>query len=329
VTPVELLREQQESTKLAKKANAKKARRAAKARAPRRRLEPSAPKQSIYANGLEWPTTIWLTLLHVMAIGCIFFFTWKGVILTLALGAITGCIGITMGFHRCLTHGSFGTYPWVRRALAFIGGLAGEGPAIMWVATHRKHHEFSDHEGDPHSPREGFWWSHMLWLAPYQGSEKQRELHERYAPDLLKDKWIVFISNTFILWHFVLGFALFAVGYFCWDLYTAWSFVFYGMFLRLIYVLHGTWLVNSATHMWGYRNYETTDDSRNLWWVALITYGEGWHNNHHAHQRMARHGHRWWEVDVTYGVICLLEKCGLAWNVIRDIPHRHNRQPSA
>ena len=120
------------------------------------------------------------------------------------------------------------------------------------------------------------------------------------------------------LWYML----LFAIGYFGWDTYTAISFVVWGMFVRLVYVLHVTWFVNSATHMWGYRNYETSDNSRNLWWVAVLAFGEGWHNNHHANQRMARQGHKWWEVDVTYWAILALEKVGLAWNVVKEIPKR-------
>jgi stearoyl-CoA desaturase (delta-9 desaturase) len=132
-----------------------------------------------------------------------------------------------------------------------------------------------------------------------------------------------FLDRTFILWHIGLGVVLFAIGYALSGTYMGMSLLVYGLFLRLVYVLHATWFVNSATHLWGYRNYETTDHSRNLWWVALLTYGEGWHNNHHAFQRMARHGHRWWEIDVTYGVILLLEKVGLAWNVVHEVPGSH------
>ena len=133
-----------------------------------------------------------------------------------------------------------------------------------------------------------------------------------------------FLHKTFIVWHFVLGLALWLVGYYCWDTYTAWSLVVWGMFVRMVCVLHVTWFVNSATHIWGYRNYETTDDSRNLWWVGLLAFGEGWHNNHHAYQRMARQGHQWWEVDVTYWTIWVMEKVGLAWNVVHKVP-QHTR----
>jgi fatty-acid desaturase len=289
--------------------------------APFERLEaderPATDAETRWAAGMDWPTVIWIAALHAGALAAPFFFTWKAVALTLFLGWLSGGIGICLGYHRLLTHGSFQTYRFVRRLIGLTGVLAGEGPPLTWVAVHRKHHIYSDHEGDPHSPRDGAWWSHMLWLTPKRTTEEKNELFTRYAPDLLKDPFMRMLDSTFLLWHFVLGGILFAIGYFGWDLYTAWSFVVYGTFVRMVYVLHVTWFVNSATHMWGYRNYETSDDSRNLWWVGLLAYGEGWHNNHHAYQRMARHGHRWWEIDVTYLAICLMERVGLAWNVVR------------
>ncbi|HEY4310340.1 MAG TPA: acyl-CoA desaturase [Pirellulales bacterium] len=321
MTPVEILKQKKKLQKAKRDRN--RLRKGQPVRSSVARDAASAEaRANRWSRGYDWPVIVWITLLHVGAIGALFCFTWKGLALGFALAWITGVIGITLGYHRYLTHGSFTTYPWVRRTLAFIGGLAGEGSALMWVAVHRKHHEFSDHEGDPHSPREGFWWSHMIWLVPNRGGEYQKQLFQRYAPDLYKDPVMRFLDKTFIVWHILLGVTLFAVGYYGWDLYTACSFVAYGMFLRLVYVLHITWFVNSATHMWGYRNYETTDDSRNLWWVGLLAYGEGWHNNHHAFQRMARHGHRWWEFDMTYGVIVAMEKLGLAWNLVRDVPER-------
>ena len=196
----------------------------------------------------------------------------------------------------------------------------------MWVANHRKHHMFSDKEGDPHSPRDGKWWSHMLWFMP---ALEARRLRRDGRPAMLPT-WPriaacgsctrCFCPRT-CCWRRLCS----RVGYFGWDAYTGWSFVVWGMFVRLIYVLHVTWFVNSASHIWGYRNYETTDDSRNLWWVGLLAFGEGWHNNHHAYQRMARQGHKWWEVDVTYWAICVLEKLGLAWNVVHEFPRVPSR----
>jgi stearoyl-CoA desaturase (delta-9 desaturase) len=142
------------------------------------------------------------------------------------------------------------------------------------------------------------------------------------------DRVLVFLDKTFVLWNVLFGVVLYGLGYLLGGNFMGWSLVFWGMFVRLVYVLHSTWFVNSATHMWGYRNYKTTDNSRNLWWVALLTYGEGWHNNHHAFPRMANHGHRWWEFDVTFRTIRLLEMLGLAWNVV-DYRHAHRRQESS
>jgi stearoyl-CoA desaturase (delta-9 desaturase) len=156
----------------------------------------------------------------------------------------------------------------------------------------------------------------MFWLAyTLQGEERERHVR-RWAPDLAKDKAINWIAAMFLPSHFILGFILLGAGYALGGWPMAASFVVYGIFVRLVLVLHATWLVNSASHIWGYKNYETTDDSRNNWLVAIFTYGEGWHNNHHAYPRMAPHGHKWWEFDVTYNVIRLMKLTGLAWNVV-------------
>jgi fatty-acid desaturase len=278
--------------------------------------------------GISWPTVIWIGMVHVLALIAPFFFSWPALITCIALAVITGSFGVCMGYHRLLTHKSFQTYRPIRWLLAMLGGLSGEGSALMWVANHRKHHAFSDHEGDPHSPKDGSWWSHMLWFMPNFGRKWHRELFERYAPDMLKDKMIVVLHYMFLPTHLACAAILYLMGYFgpeSWGLgsnWAGWSMIFWGLGVRMVYVLHVTWFVNSATHLWGYRNYETTDNSRNLWWVGLLAFGEGWHNNHHAYQRVARQGHRWWEVDMTYWAIWLMEKVGLAWDVIRvkDIP---------
>ena len=264
------------------------------------------------------PNIIWLAILHVGALAALlpYFFSWQGVVLMFFLHWLTGGIGICLGFHRLLTHTSFKTYGPVRWTIAWLGGLAGEGSALDWVANHRKHHACSDLEGDPHSPLDGGWWSHIFWLAWQYPNDEMEPHHKRWAPDLARDKGIQFLDKTFLLWHIVLTAALFAIGYFSSGLQMACSLVVWGVFLRLCLVLHATWFVNSASHMWGYRNYTTTDQSRNNWWVALITYGEGWHNNHHAFPRMAAHGHRWWEVDVTFTAIRCLRAVGLAWDVV-------------
>ncbi len=287
--------------------------------ASRKRLDP-IDMSNRWKNGIDWVVCVFMVLVHVLALGAFYFFTWKGVALLFIFGWLTGGIGVTLGFHRMFTHGSFQTYKPIRWLIASIGQLSGQGSAIVWVANHRKHHMFSDQEGDPHSPRDGKWWSHMLWFTPHIGSVKERELATRYAPDMLKDPMMHILHYMFLPMQFVFGGALFLAGCYGWDTFTGWSFVFWGVLLRLVYVWHVTWFVNSATHIWGYRNYETSDDSRNLWWVGLLAYGEGWHNNHHAYQRMARHGHKWWEFDLTYATICLMEKLGLAWNVVHEVP---------
>jgi fatty-acid desaturase len=276
--------------------------------------------EDAWKKGYDWPVVIWIAVVHLGALAAPFFFTWKALGICAFLCWFTGSLGVCMGYHRYLTHGSFATYKPVRWLLAFIGGLSGEGSALTWVANHRKHHMFSDKDGDPHTPRDGRWWSHMLWFMPDFGHKHHATMLARFAPDLAKDPMMRFLHKMFLPSHVITGLILFAVGYFGWDTYTAWSFVIWGMFVRLVYVLHVTWFVNSATHLWGYRTYETTDDSRNLWWVGILAFGEGWHNNHHAYQRMAKAGHKWWEIDVTYWAILALEKVGLAWNVVKEVP---------
>jgi stearoyl-CoA desaturase (delta-9 desaturase) len=273
-----------------------------------------------WRNGLEWPAVLWIGLIHVGALAAPFCFTWAGLWTALALSWVTGGLGICLGFHRLLTHGSFTTYKPIRGMLALFGTLAGEGPPVMWVAAHRKHHLHSDQDGDPHSPRDGGWWSHVLWMLPRYGSQHWSDLYRRFAPDLLKDPFMRLLNRTFLWWHLGLAVILLAAGWLAAGWQMGVSLVVWGLFVRLVFVLHVTWCVNSASHMWGYRNYETDDDSRNNWWVGLLAYGEGWHNNHHAYQRSARHGHRWWELDATYAVIWLMERCGLAWNVSRIPP---------
>lgn len=279
-------------------------------------------KKNPWENGISWTTVGWIGFAHVGALFAPFCFTWQGLITFVVLSWFTGCIGVTLGYHRLLTHGSFMTYKPVRWFLAMCGGLSGEGSALSWVANHRKHHVLSDKDGDPHSPRDGALWSHMLWFTPLESAQGFKDLTERWAPDMARDRVIVALHYLFMPIHIAFGAALMAIGYFVWNWEVAVSMLVWGMFLRLVYVYHITWFVNSATHIWGYRNYETSDNSRNLWWVGLLAFGEGWHNNHHAFQRMAKHGHRWWELDQTWWVIQGMEKLGLAWKVVKEISPR-------
>ncbi|MGC4005141.1 MAG: fatty acid desaturase [Pirellulales bacterium] len=285
--------------------------------------DPQAPWQS----GVDWPIVAWIAMVHVGACLALFpyFFSWEAVIFTVVTTWISASWGICMGYHRLLTHGSFQTYRPIRWALALLGSLTGEGSALTWVSNHRLHHQFSDKDGDPHSPRHGNMWSHMLWFMPNQGRKWKDDLYQRFSPDLYRDPVMRALDKLFLPIHWVVGMGLFFGAYAIWgDWQMAWSFVVWGVFVRMLYTLHITWFVNSATHLWGYKNYETSDDSTNLWWVGLLAFGEGWHNNHHAYQRMAKHGHRWWEVDVTYWAILGMEKVGLAWNVVKT-PPKHGK----
>jgi fatty-acid desaturase len=277
---------------------------------------PKTRRERLMPNGINWPIMGWIVVLHLGALAAPFTFSWQGLALVVVLHWLTGGIGICLGYHRLFTHSSFETYRPLRWLIAWIGGLAGEGGAIDWVSNHRKHHALSDQEGDPHSPHDGPWWSHMFWFARKLTPELYNAHVNRWVPDLLKDPVLRFLGQTFLLWHFVIGGVLFGAGYLVGGTYMGWSFLVWGLFVRLVLVLHSTWFVNSASHMWGYINYKTTDDSRNNWWVALITYGEGWHNNHHAYPRMANHGHKWWELDVTFWTIRLMQRLGLAWDVV-------------
>ena len=291
-------------------------------RGRKERVTSNSRGEDPFRDGLDWPVVIWFGALHLGALAAPFFFSWTGLALFVVMQFVTGSIGVCMGYHRLLTHGSFTTSKPMRWLFAFMGEMSGEGTALQWVATHRKHHAYSDQDEDPHSPRHGGVWAHIKWMMPQYGRKYHDELYQRYTPDLLKDPGIRFLHKMFLPMHFALGALFFGIGYAMGGWYMAASLLSWGMFLRLVYVLHITWFVNSATHMWGYRNYKTTDDSTNLWWVGILAFGEGWHNNHHAYQRMARHGHRWWEFDITYIQILVLEKLGIIWNVVHDVPGR-------
>jgi len=238
-----------------------------------------------------------------------FAFCWSALVVCLALYLAAG-FGVTMGYHRLLTHRSFHTPKLVEYILAVLGSLANQGGPLQWVAVHRVHHQHSDAEGDPHSPRDGVWWAHLLWWMPHVPALDESASYERYVVDLSKDPVHRFLQRYHILLPLALAGLLFAVGEVWGGVGLSW--LVWGIFVRTALLYHATWLVNSATHLWGYRSHPTRDHSTNLWWVALLTLGEGWHNNHHAFPRSARHGLRWWEIDVTYLLIRLLGWVGLA-----------------
>jgi len=256
-----------------------------------------------------------LIVIHGLALAAPFTFTWAGLISFVVMSFATGCLGITLCYHRLLSHRSFKTHKIVKYFLMFCGTLSLQGDPAWWTATHRIHHMESDQEKDPHSPRVSFLWAHMLWLLYDDGRAMDPKRLKRFVPDLADDPWAKFLSKNFGLVNFAFLGVLIAIGYCLGGLKTAISMAIWGGFLRIVYVWHITWFVNSVTHMFGYRNYTTKDDSRNLWWVALLANGEGWHNNHHANPSAAKSGHRWWEFDLTYGIIKMMQLTGLAWKI--------------
>jgi stearoyl-CoA desaturase (Delta-9 desaturase) len=258
---------------------------------------------------------------------------WSDVIVFLICYVATA-LGVTVGFHRHLTHRAFKAKPWVRGSLAILGSAAIEGPVISWVADHRKHHTYADVEGDPHSPHvdHGHGWrgalkgllhAHVGWLFIHT----HRGNKHRYARDLLEDPLIRFVDRTFVLWVTVGLLVPFGLGYLIGGtLEAALTGLLWGGAVRMLVVHHVTYSINSLCHFFGRQAFDTGDESRNLLWLSPFTFGESWHNNHHAFPTSYRHGMRGWQVDISAGVIWVLEKLGLAWDVVRIPPERQARK---
>ena len=231
---------------------------------------------------------------------------WTDIALLIAFNVLAG-LGVTVGYHRMLTHRSFQPHPVVKFIFLVLGSMAVEGPALEWAATHIKHHAHSDREGDPHSPVEGFWHAHMGWMFNRSFADPNV-----YCRNLVKDPIVVFVSRTFIIWV-ILSLAIpFAIG--------GWTGLLWGGLVRIFFTHHITWSVNSVCHTFGKREFETRDQSRNEWIVGLLGLGEGWHNNHHAFPRSAFHGLHWWQFDLSGYVIWTLERVGLVRDVYRVTP---------
>jgi len=265
---------------------------------------------------MNWTTFLFMLAFHIGAVAALFFFTWKALALAAFLWWVSGSWGIGMGYHRLLTHRGYKTPKWVEYFLTICGTLALEGGPLAWVGTHRVHHQNTDKEGDPHSPRDGGLWAHMGWIMTGKAMHNSTKELLPYVPDLRKDKFQVWISEYHWVPIVASGIIVFAIG--------GWPFLLWGVFLRTAVGLHATWLVNSATHMWGSRRFLTEDTSKNSLWVAILTFGEGWHNNHHAVPQSARHGLTWYEIDMNWYGICVLRALGLAKDV-----KRHKLAPSA
>lgn len=279
-----------------------------------------------------------ITILVIHALSALalvpYFFNWSAVVLCLAGVHVFGT-GITVGYHRLLTHRSFKTPKWFEHCLATIGICCMQDTPARWVAIHRIHHVHSDEQSDPHSPFVSFWWSHCGWLVYVNRDTHNVASLEKFAKDLLRDPFYMRLEQNplrqfvFILVQFALYFTLgCAVGWLASGLVSeavrcGLSYMIWGVCMRVVLVWHITWSVNSLTHLFGYRNYGTEEGSRNNWLVALLTFGEGWHNNHHEDPSSASLQHRWWEIDICYYEILLLKRLGLARDII---PPRALRQ---
>ncbi|HEY9888057.1 MAG TPA: fatty acid desaturase [Candidatus Obscuribacterales bacterium] len=272
-------------------------------------------------SAFSWVTVLFFGGFHAVALIAPWFFSWSALGVAVLFHWFFGSVGICLAYHRLLSHRSFKVPQWLEYVLVTIGAMAIQGGPIFWVGGHRKHHAFTeDVAKDPYSARRGFWWSHILWLLRPEEDAFNYQRYQKFAPDLAKKAYYRWLDRYFLLLQVPLAIALYAVG--------GWSFVIYGIFVRSVLLWQSTWFVNSATHCWGYRNFQADDNARNLWWVSLLTYGEGWHNNHHTFPRSAQTGWKWWEIDVTWHTIQLLQRLGLATKVNR-IPVGKGRSPLA
>jgi len=284
--------------------------------------------ESVTPIRIDWVFALGLIWCHLVALLAVlpYFFSWTGVILVPLGYYVFGTIGINICFHRLLTHRSFATPKWLEHTIATIGVCAMQDTPAMWVGTHRRHHQHSDEQPDPHSPLVTFLWGHLFWGMIKNTDLQRRALFNRYARDITRDPLYAWFEQPNVAYLVVFAsWAVFFLGGFLVELACGGtlaeavqfgaSLVIWGVFVRAVVTWHITWSINSVSHLWGYRNYETRDSSRNNFFVGFLANGEGWHNNHHAHPRSARHGHKWWELDIGWLTIRTLALFGLAWNI--------------
>lgn len=265
---------------------------------------------------------IYLFLLHSLALLSFRYITSLSIALCVGLYLLTG-FGVTVGYHRFLAHQSFSTSPSLRRIFATIGALAGQGGPLFWVSTHRLHHLMSDQDGDPHNARRGFLWSHIAWTIL---SKHSFQTDYKIVKDLKDDYFLLWLDNWHLVLQLLLSALVFTVTFVVSDLYSAIAAFIWAVPLRIVVVLHCTWLTNSVAHHWGYRRFATSDQSYNNFLVALLTLGEGWHNNHHAFPGSARHGSAWYELDASWLLIQFLCALKLISDVNTSFPRSSQAQ---
>ena len=279
---------------------------------------PQKPSLAIHRKAerkLQWETIFIIGVIHLLALMAFdsSYFSVSGLVLGIVMYFVAGMVGVTMSYHRLLTHRSFQTYKPVEYFLTFCACQALQSGPIEWVAMHRIHHKESDEEPDPHSPLVNFLWAHAGWLFVSLPDAHTYQEYSRFAKDLHRDKWQRFFDMFFFPIYVLTAVAIYFAGEVYGGLGMSW--LVWGVFVRTVVLWHCTWAVNSVTHTFGYRNYNTDEESTNNWLVAIFSFGEGWHNNHHADQRSAAHGQRWFEVDITYRLIKIMELFGLVWGV--------------
>jgi len=256
---------------------------------------------------VNWKNVAIITSFHLFAIPALFTFSWQNLAALLIGNWIVGSLGVGLGWHRMLTHRSFKAPKWLEYLLTIFGTMSIQDSPDKWVATHRMHHKFTEMEGDPHSTNAGFWWAQIGWIVWGTAQDHDRATLQKYVPDLLKDRGQVLISRFYYLPIIISALILFAIG--------GWTMVVWGVAARVVVGWHTTWFVNSLSHIYGSKPHDTGDDSTNNWFVAILTFGEGWHNNHHAFPTSARHGLQWFQFDMNWIAIRILEKIGWATNI--------------
>lgn len=287
------------------------------------------PEQVDEQSRILWEYVIPVILFHLAIPFAFFsyFFSWWGVLFLPIGNYLFTSLGIGAGYHRLLTHQGFDCPKWFEYTLATLGVCSFQDSPARWVLVHRVHHQHSDHQPDPHTPRVSAFWAHMGWLFIDNRELSTASAYDRYAKDIIRDKyyfWLqkglnwVWVYAAHAVGILILGLVigLIATGTMAGTIQIAAKVFMWGVIMRTIFTWHVTWGINSVAHIWGYRNYETREDSQNNWLFALLTNGEGWHNNHHADPRSAQHGHKWWEVDITYISLKVFEKLGLVKNIV-------------
>jgi len=260
-----------------------------------------------HARTINWKNVAIISSFHILAIPVFFTFSWANLAALLVGNWIVGSLGVGLGWHRLLTHRSFKTPKWLEYLLTIFGTLSMQDSPDKWVATHRIHHKFTEKDGDPHSTNAGFWWAQIGWIVWGTAQDHDAEILKKYVPDLLKDKGHVLISRFYYVPIIISAFILFAIG--------GWTMVVWGVAARVVLGWHTTWFVNSLSHIYGGRPHDTGDLSTNNWFVAILTFGEGWHNNHHAFPTSARHGLEWFQFDMNWIAIRIFKRLGWASDI--------------